>query len=270
MRVVYLDVYFMLNLWMNMLLLALTSALGRRYPGFFRLLFASLAGALASCMALFCERWIQLLGLAPVAFVINRICFPQLPLSKLLCRTFTYLALAALFGGLINWWYFEAGGRRGLSAGGMAVFSGMTALGIFIFLWFRQRLMKINRDMYQVLLSIQGYDLVTKGFLDSGNLLTDSLGRPVHIMEASFLYQQCPGLEHRIKSLPEGRESFQLGYKSLAGNGSIRVVAAERLAVPELGVDLKNPLIGLSEEPLFADGRCHMLLHGGLGHLVQQ
>lgn len=55
-----------------------------------------------------------------------------------------------------------------------------------------------------------------------------------------------------------------LGYKSLGGEGSIHVVTGSRLVIPGLNVDLTNPLIGLAEHPLFADGRCHMLLHGTL------
>lgn len=259
MRVVYLDVYFFLNLWMNLLLLAVTSAIGRERPAFWRMLLAAGIGACASCAALFFGRTVQLLGLLPTALFMVWVCFPHLPFLKLLGRMAAYVAVSIVFGGLINWWYFEAAGRIHMSAGSMAALSGAAAVGLLLFFQVRRHVRIYQKDMYQVLLCVQGHDIVTRGFLDSGNLLTDALGRPVHILEAAFLAEQCPGLD--IGELPE---SFELGYKSLGGEGSIRVVTGSRLLVPKLGVDVKNPLIGLCAHPLFADGRCHMLLHGTL------
>lgn len=261
MKVVYLDVYFFLNLWMNLLLLAVTSAISRERPAFWRMLLAAGLGACAACIALFFSRFLQLLGLLPVTVFMIWICFSHLPFLKLLGRTFIYVAAAVLFGGLINWWYFEAAGHMYMNAGGVAVLSGAAASVVLVFFLVRRRIQAHQKDMYQVLLCIQGHDIVTKGFLDSGNLLTDALGRPVHILEAAFLYDQCPQLQQTILNV---QESFELGYKSLGGEGCIRVVVGSRLLIPGLKVDLKNPLIGLAEHPLFADNRCHMLLHGSL------
>lgn len=264
MRVVYLDVYFFLNLWMNLLLLAVTSALGRERTAFWRMLLAAGLGAGAACIAFFCSRFLQLLGLFPVTVLMIWICFSHLPILKLLGRVCTYLAVSVLFSGLINWWYFEAAGHLHVNAGGIAIFSGAAAAVFLVIFWVRRRIQTYQKNMYQVLLCIQGHDIVTKGFLDSGNLLTDALGRPVHILEAAFLFEQCPELQQTVLSVQEGAESFVLGYKSLGGEGSIHVVTGSRLVIPGLNVDLTNPLIGLAEHPLFADGRCHMLLHGTL------
>lgn len=264
MRVVYLDVYFLLNLWMNLLLMAVTSAVGREHPAFWRMLAAAGIGAGASCIAIFCSRLLQLLGLFPVIILMNRICFSHLPFYGLLCKSFVYLAAAVLFGGLINFWYFEAAGHMYMSAGNMAVFSGAAAAMLLVCFRMRHGIQSHQKDLYQVLLCIQGHDIVTKGFLDSGNLLTDALGRPVHILEASFLYEQCPELKQAISSGEKGPGSFELEYKSLGGEGCICVVTGTRLLVPKLGADIKGPLIGLAEHPLFADGRCHMLLHSAL------
>lgn len=264
MRVVYLDVYFFLNLWMNLLLMAVTSAISRERPAFWRMLLAAGLGAVFSCIAIFCSRYLQLPGLLLMAFFMNWICFSHLPFLKLLCRTFIYLAAAVVFGGLINWWYFEAAGHIYVSAGGMAVFSGMAAAVLLVIFWWRRRVQLRERNVYQVLLSVLGHDIVTKGFLDSGNLLTDALGRPVHILEAAFLYEQCPEVRQIMLNGQEGGGSFELDYKSLGGEGRILVMTGSRLMIPELGQDIKNPLIGLAERPLFADNRCHMLLHGTL------
>ena len=76
----------------------------------------------------------------------------------------------------------------------------------------------------------------------------------MHICEKEVLGGACEGLE-----------MMEVEYRALSGSGRIKVVCGDRLLVPELNVDVEKPVIGLAEEGLFKDGRCHMLLNGVLG-----
>lgn len=255
--VVYLDVYFSLNLWMDVLLLATTAAVCRERVKIRRLIAAAVIGAGGACVLLTLTRWWQLLGALITAVGMMRVVFPHLRWTGLARVTTVYIVVAIFLGGAINWWYFEALRDAKEGALGMwqvCVFGGVAAAAIIVGMrgWWQRR--KREKNTYRVLLRIQGMDIITTGFLDTGNCLKDEFGRPVHICEREIV--------------GEGtvlRESFNVTYNSLAGEGQVEVVRADRLVVPELNVDEDGALIGLTEKRLFRDGSCHMLLNGVLG-----
>jgi hypothetical protein len=259
MQVVYLDVFFMLNWWMNLLLLVMTGIFCKEHPGIWRMALAAAVGAAGACMALVLFGEVQLLVLVPLLVAVNRIAFPDLNLRRLLARSAVYLASSLALGGMLDWWYFRVLGKSP-RMGGLIILAGVLAAALIAgLLYFRGRK---QTESYKVLLYVGESHLITQGFLDSGNLLTDALGRPVHILEEAYLYEQCPELQQHIRDGTGGVECFELGYKSLGGDGTLRVIVCDRLVVPALGVDREHPLVGLSERALFKAGGCHMLLHG--------
>jgi sigma-E processing peptidase SpoIIGA len=261
MLVVYLDVFFMLNWWMNLLLLMVTGLFCRELPRAWRMVFAAAVGAAGACIALVLPGEGRLLVLVPLLVAVNKIAFPSLNFRRLLARSAVYLAATLALGGLLDWWYFQVLGKSP-RMGGLVLLAGVLAVVLVagnIYLRGRKQ-----TEGYKVLLYVGESHLITQGFLDSGNLLTDALGRPVHILEEACLYTQCPELKQRIQEKTGGMEQFDLGYNSLGGDGTLHVIICDRLVVPALGVDRKRPLVGLSERTLFKEGGCHMLLHGSL------
>ncbi len=253
--VVYLDVYFGLNLWMDVVLIGITAGVCKERIRTWRLVVAACMGATMACVWLAVGRKWQLIGVIVGAMVVVKIVFPHMRKYEIIRTSMIYLLASVFVGGVINWWYFELSEGRVLKAAGVAMIGALVfaASMVWIKVWRQKR--RRERDTYRVLLRIQGRDIITAGFLDTGNCLRDDLGRPVHICEKEVIFGKGTSVEGGLS----------ITYNTLSGEGRIQVVVADRLLVPELGVDEEKALIGLTEERLFKDGRCHMLLNGVLG-----
>jgi sigma-E processing peptidase SpoIIGA len=263
MQVVYLDVFFGLNWWMNLLLLAVTGVFGKECPSVWRIALAAAVGAAGACAALVLPRVGQLAVLVPLLALVNRIAFPELSRRRLLKRSAFYLAAALTLGGMLDWWYFQMLGKTPRMRG-LVVLAGVLAVMMILGILYMRGRGRRQTERYEVLLYVGGCHLVVQGFWDSGNRLTDALGRPVQILEADFLYEQCPELVRKEKQEELFKGAQEVPFQSLGGRGTIRVIEGERMLIPALHVEQEHPLLGLSKMPLFGDGVCHMLLHGDL------
>ena len=264
MKTVYLDVFFFLNLCMDFILILIEMSLYRDKSSVKRVCLAAFTGALMSLPSAFGLAAIRLICLILTPVIIIRILWPRLTKRSILIRAVVFMTVSYFFSGFLNWWYYDICCARLTTAGILAV--SLAAGGIIIcMLLIGKRIGEEKNTMFQVLLYVGGRTIVTKGFLDSGNLLKDSAGRAVNIVEKEVIFgKNMSEITDEAWCDEVMRYSFRLPYRSLGGDGYITVICVDRMVIPGLGEDLSNVLIGLYDGQLFQDGKCHMLLNGSL------
>lgn len=165
-----------------------------------------------------------------------------------------YLA-SFLLGGIMSWLrlYFGKFFR---------IISFLFTLGICGFfllyhgLLFLKKLWKSQDHSFDVILTVNGKDFHLKAFLDSGNHLSDPLtGKPVHIISKDA----CQKISSQISP---GRLRY-IPYRTIQKTTSILpVFSVKKMRITgESEFLIHSPLIGISEQKNFGNGKYEMLLH---------
>ena len=165
-----------------------------------------------------------------------------------------YLA-SFLLGGIMSWLrlYFGKFFR---------IISFLFTLGICGFfllyhgLLFLKKLWKSQDHSFDVILTVNGKDFHLKAFLDSGNHLSDPLtGKPVHIISKDA----CQKISSQISP---GRLRY-IPYRTIQKTTSILpVFSVKKMRITgESEFLIQSPLIGISEQKNFGNGKYEMLLH---------
>ncbi len=255
---VYLDVLFLENMMMDFLILLAVKKVFPCSATYGSLLAGSFTGSLLTCVILFfpCPVWSRYILLF---FLVNS-CMTVIGLK---IRTFhvffkawilLYLA-SCLLGGIMSCLrlYFGKFFR---------ITSFLFTLGICGFfllyhgLLFLKKLWKSQDHSYDVILTVNGKDFHLKAFLDSGNHLSDPLtGKPVHIISKNACQkissQISPG---RLRYIP-----YQTIQKT---TGILPVFSIQKMKITgESEFWIHSPLIGISEQKNFGNGKYEMLLH---------
>ena len=220
---VYLDVLFLENMMMDFLILLAVKKVFPCSATYGSLLAGSFTGSLLTCAILF-KAWILL-----------------------------YLA-SFLLGGIMSWLrlYFGKFFR---------IISFLFTLGICGFfllyhgLLFLKKLWKSQDHSFDVILTVNGKDFHLKAFLDSGNHLSDPLtGKPVHIISKDA----CQKISSQISP---GRLRY-IPYRTIQKTTSILpVFSVKKMRITgESEFLIQSPLIGISEQKNFGNGKYEMLL----------
>lgn len=107
-----------------------------------------------------------------------------------------------------------------------------------------------------MILTVNGKDFHLKAFLDSGNHLSDPLtGKPVHIISKDA----CQKISSQISP---GRLRY-IPYRTIQKTTSILpVFSVKKMRITgESEFLIHSPLIGISEQKNFGNGKYEMLLH---------
>ena len=255
---VYLDVLFLENMMMDFLILL---AVKRVFPcsaTYGSLLAGSFTGSLLTCIILFfpCPVWSRYILLF---FLVNS-CMTAIGLKirtfPVFLKAWLLLYLASfLLGGIMSWLRLYFGKFFRMT-------SFLFTLGICGFfllyhgLLFLKKLWKLQNHSYDVILTINGKDFHLKAFLDSGNHLSDPLtGKPVHIISKNA----CQKIFFQISP-----ESFRyIPYQTIQKTASVLpVLSIQKMRITgESECLIHSPLIGISEQKNFENGRYEMLLH---------
>ena len=123
-------------------------------------------------------------------------------------------------------------------------------------LLFLKKLWKSQDHSFDVILTVNGKDFHLKAFLDSGNHLSDPLtGKPVHIISKDA----CQKISSQISP---GRLRY-IPYRTIQKTTSILpVFSVKKMRITgESEFLIHSPLIGISEQKNFGNGKYEMLLH---------
>lgn len=213
---VYLDVLFLENLWMDLILLRIAAMLCQTQIRWPRILLSAVAGSLGACLLTVGSGYLTgagyFTGTLGVAVLMVWIIFPG---GKGFWYLVMYLYVTGfLFGGLLrylNQFYPLAD----LTAAGVSTVCG----GIFgLIYWIRRQRQKEKGRICQVLLQAGNCRIETEALLDTGNSLYDPMmGKPVSIL-SPVLMQRILGeadkemLPHLIPYRTISQEGFLKGY----------------------------------------------------------
>ena len=271
----YIDVFFVVNLFMDFLVLCLTNRILRGSAKPWRALLGALAGALGISLFFWLSKEINTVNILIFSIGMS---FAMVWLDCRPCRGKELLAgvlacwgISFLLGGLLYALPHRAG--KGILIFFTITFTAYWILntGIRLFKYLKGKAVLRCR----VILETGGQKIELKGLLDTGNCLTDTdTGKPVCVMEKSRFSgmlekKQQDALESfcAMEDFGEGdAENLKprfLIYTALGcERGLLPVVTADRLVIFWEGkkICLSQAAIGLSDAPLSPYGKFEIII----------
>lgn len=223
---VYPDVVFLLNFFINLILIFLLKKLNKKNGSKIRLILAALAGAGAAAI-LSCFPWMNyllklILMYLATSLLMIIIAFGKLKLIDLLKQWVSLNLITYFLGGFMNAIYYHTNFRLYLlDIGRGNIFSNIPILYILVsaglifiimmFLLWLYRLYQLHKPLiYDVELVLNNHTVKAKGLMDTGNCLYDPLlNKPVMVMDNSLIEQLAtPEIKHSLhqaRSFMEGK-----------------------------------------------------------------
>ena len=271
----YIDVFFVVNLFMDFLVLCLTNRILRGTARPWRALWGALAGAALISLFFWTAKEINTINMLifslGTTLVMVRLGCGLRKGKELLTGFLTCWGISFLLGGLLNALPLQAG--KGILIFFTITFTAYWILntGIRLFKYLKGKAVLRCR----VILETGGQKIELKGLLDTGNCLTDTdTGKPVCVMEKSRFSgmlekKQQDALESfcAMEDFGEGdAENLKprfLIYTALGcERGLLPVVTADRLVIFWEGkkICLSQAAIGLSDAPLSPYGKFEIII----------
>lgn len=255
---VYLDVLFLENMMMDFLILLAVKKVFPCSATYGSLLAGSFAGSLLTCIILLfpCPVWLRYILLF---FLVNS-CMTAIGLKlrtlPVFLKAWVLLYLVSfLLGGIMSWLRLYFGNFFRMAS----LLFTLGICGYFLLyhgLLFLKKLWKLQNHSYDVILTVNGKDFHLRAFLDSGNHLSDPLtGKPVHIISRNA----CRKITSQISP---GRFRY-IPYQTIQKSDSVLpVLSVQKMKITgESEILIQSPLIGISEQKNFGNGKYEMLLH---------
>ena len=261
----YIDVFFVVNLFMDILVLCLTNRILRGSAKPWRALLGALAGALGISLFFWISKEIHAVNILIFSIGMS---FAMVWLDCRPCRGKELLAgvlacwgISFLLGGLLYALPPRAG--KGILIFFTITFTAYWILntGIRLFKYLKGKAVSVCR----VILETGGQKIELEGLLDTGNCLTDTnTGKPVCVMEKSrfsamlekkqqeALESFCGLKSTKTEDLGDLNPRFVLYTALGCEKGLLPVVTADRLVIFREGkkVTISQAAIGLSAAPL--------------------
>ena len=252
--ILYLDVFFLINLLMNGLLLLLTAKVLQVRPKWKWVILAAAIGACWACAAV----WIQsrlgkLAGSGILAAWMTRMAFGKKQPEEFLKNLAVFCIVSIAAGGLFEAvWSVESRGVLCFLCCAAGMYFGGRAAVIFL-----QERMRIQKNLYEVTLYYQGKKEQVTALLDTGNQLFEPYGhQPVHVISKEAASRLCEKVT-RVIYIPYS--AVGTGYGLLPG---IQVDAMDVKKEGKLIRHWELPWLAISREPLSIRHQYEMLLHG--------
>ena len=261
----YIDVFFVVNLFMDILVLCLTNRILRGSAKPWRALLGALAGALGISLFFWLSKEINTVNILifsiGMSFAMVWLdCRPCIG-KELLAGVLACWGISFLLGGLLYALPPRAG--KGILIFFTITFTAYWILntGIRLFKYLKGKAV----PRCQVILETGGQKVELKGLLDTGNCLRDmDTGKPVCVMEKNRFSgmlekKQQEALEKFCRMEDAGEEEIRgmnpryLPYTALGcERGILPVITADRLELFVEGrkISVPQPAIGLSSTPL--------------------
>ena len=285
----YIDVYFIVNWWMDLLLLSV-AAVWRKSPiGILRLFGAASAGAAGACLLkgiqLYAgQDWMGQIGTWLLLAAMTRLAFGRLCLRYWVFACGQVLFLAWLAAGILDFVYYQSNmgqmlhgilyGERGAPENGWLFWWTLVLSGggsMILQLMGSSR--RAKSPVCSVTMEFRDKKVEVQGLLDSGNRLFTHLGVPVTIVEREVMHRllepdEWEGLCYWSKlgsDYPERMLQFQLVVFHSVGKrqGVMPAITIDRMVIHRAGGDriVNRPVIGCSESILSEENAYQVILH---------
>lgn len=249
----YIDVFFLINLHFDLIILYLAALMGRRRVRWPRLLGAALLGSFLSCFPVFLpilSAPASALFLLAAGSLMNIAAFPIGNFKSLLAADGFLVAAGALTGGLFYWVrqrFYLRDGESIIFVAGLAVLAGILVKEMT-----RERAR--GRQRYRVRLSYRGACRDFLALADSGNRLRmPGTGKPVSIIS----YEDCQGFLELVSGV------IYIPYRAVGTDcGMLPGVILEKMEIEKEDgmVVIERPVVAVTKERLSGSGDFTMLL----------
>lgn len=264
---IYLDVYFLVNCGMDLVLLLILRRILKVQAKLRRLILAGMAGAAFSCLAVLwwdmpAALYLPAEVILPAAVMVQA-AFRPLGFRVFLKELLILLLEAFLMGGVMETVYqhmengWNSAGRPGMPFLFFLLAAALAAGTVYILWDWGFEIRKERRTLFRLSLEAAGRRIETTGYLDTGNRLRNpENGRPVHIVSEKVW---------KLLYSPE-TEVFWIPYHTV-GN-ALGMMEGMEVAAMEIWwgkgrkTDICGAVIAKSPCPLCEDGSYDVLLHG--------
>lgn len=290
MTMLYIDVYFLVNWWMDVLLLSVAAVWRRTRLSAVRIAGAAALGAFGACavkvLTLQCGmKWISVCGVWFLLGVMVRAAFGQMRLRYFAAACGQVLLLAWGAAGILDFLYYQTG--AGEMVRGILYGENGSPGTVWLFWWslvlsgggsMVMEMMANNTwvksPVCWVEMEFRDKKVECRALFDSGNRLFTHLGAPVTIVESSVMEQllepkEWESLRYWTEigiGYPERFLQFQLvPYHSVGQRqGVIPAIRIDRMTIskPAGEIVIKNPVIGFSEHAFTGEEEYRVILHG--------
>lgn len=269
-NILYLDVYFLVNFAMDILLLCSVRRILKLRAKWLRLVLAGLAGALMACALIFFPAlpgWLEagITWAAGGGFLIV-LAFGRMGLPEFGKTVCTLWLVSAAAGGILTALGDHVRTGRYLTGGLIpARFSVISLLcwmagiyfGVNACIAFVKTQIQERNHLYEVTITYRGRKTTVTALYDTGNQLYEPYGRqPVHVITYEACSRLCDTVS-RVIYIPF--QAVGTGYGVLPG---IQVDEMEVTQGGKLVMRCERPWLAISREPLSQGHRYEMLLHG--------
>lgn len=263
-HVIYIDVYFLVNFFMNIIVLAMTGRFLKQKNCWYRLGLGAVAGALSACMLFLWNKGQEggLIGyfiFGVTTFVMVLCAWGRDSRKHILYKIAGCLLQAYLIGGVLNYFYYHTSilNQRSLVCW-MFVITVLVLMLCCIWGWLEKELVK-KEYYYEVSIKIGESILHGIGFVDTGNHLQDPIShQPVSVMSIHMLS------EKQQVQLMES-ERFRLIPFSSVGKeeGLMKGIRGDYMCVKweKKNNIIENPILGIYEEEFSGKEKYDILLH---------
>lgn len=260
----YIDTFFLLNFFMDSLLLFLIRKILKCTATHLRILLAGASGAgLACAMTVlpFIPVWVKLLaGYGMVSICMIRISFPEMNF-QMVCRAGVCLyGLAFLTGGVMEFLSVQLPLFRKYGIGFMGVcMTGLVCYSAVSF-FHTQRQKRKNNSLLSVRVIWQDREAVLQALLDTGNSLYEPIGgKPVSIVEREIMERMFgDGRPTVFRAIPF--HSIGKGHGILEGYEITEMV----IFGENEKIKIEKPVVGLFDGKLSTEAAYQMILHPAL------
>lgn len=269
----YIDVFFVVNAWIDFLVLSVTRGLLRPEGGLGRRVMASLLGAFLLCLYFATELRFSLFGSVfaylVICMVMVRVAFHPASGMDFLRTWGCFYAVSLFLNGVFSQ---IADGIQGV--GVLIVTVALFHVLAGILLAVGRRWEAKEKPLFQVRIFLGGSVVELMGIWDTGNCLTSPYGgRGISIVEYEALEQYLSeGIRRTIRcldgeALPEGEvpdgDVFFVPYKTIEGGGRLLpVIRTEKMMVRGAGRgrEYDGALVGLIQGSLSDQGEYRAIL----------
>lgn len=297
---VYPDVIFVLNFFLDYLILFILKKVNRRNSSVKRRILASVIGAVAAVIVgifPWMNIMIRFIFMNVVTSVLMLlVAFQGMKKAEIIKQVITLYLITYFIGGLINSIYYDTNVRLQLvNLGNSLLFSNISwefviiimlllVPAFLLLLWLYRCYQSNVREVLDVELHYQEKIHRTKGFVDSGNCLYDPIfKKPVIIIENTLLeYLLAPELRQEIETIKNNMEGKETGDVQFNMENikrlNLRIIPFQSIGKPQgimLGLVLDKVFIhkekvtlcsekvtaAISENHLSVKDEYHIILH---------
>ncbi len=277
-HVIYVDIVFIVNLFMDVLLLIMTAKVRKRWIRMKAILLSGSIGAMLACLLLLISPWGYgwhiFCGYVLIPWIMVMIAFGRRRWQESFKDYLVLCLWSFLTGGMINaFWgciYSLEDVKHVVSSGGKTQITGthygflVLLSGIFMCLaaGILREHQKNDKIYAKAALVIHGHTVSTIGLMDTGNSLTDPIShKPVNIVEYALVKPYLKTFEMTyFRAIPY--------YSVGMAHGTLPGILIDSMTIENQGKKIRTSdlMIALYEKPLSSSGEYHMIIHPSYMH----